>query len=359
MIIDNVKLISGELRSIHIENGIIKSLDKAGQIPAGNEEYYDAGGLSAIPGMIDVHTHGIMGMDALDFRLPELAQAYAEIGTTTFLPTASCASEEAMMRLTESSTDVPGAHVPGFHLEGPYLSKEKAGAQNKDYITDPDLEQFNRFRNVRMVTMAPEKDPSFSFIKEASKKTIVSIGHTTCSCQTALEAIEAGASCLTHTFNAMPPMLHRDPGPIGAAVEKQIYIQLICDGIHIAKQVILAAFRMFPGRVVLISDSLSPTGLPDGNYTCDGLAVIVKNGRASLADSESTLAGSTTTLLACVRKAIEFGIPGQTAIDAASRVPAEMLGIKKGVIAEGFDADILLTDDDLNLKKVIISGKII
>ena len=359
MIIDNVKLISGEIRSIHIADGLITAVKKAGCGTDGAEEYIDASGLTAVPGMIDVHTHGIMGIDTLDCRLEELAAEYAKKGTTTFLPTASCASDEALLRLTGESTDVSGANISGFHLEGPYLSKDKAGAQNTQYIVPPDMEKFRRYKNVRMVTVAPEADPDCEFIREVAPGTIVSIGHTTCSCEAALKAIDAGASCLTHMFNAMPPMLHRAPGPIGAAVEKQIYVQLICDGIHIAKQVILAAFRLFPGRVVLISDSLSPTGLPDGEFICDGLPVIVKDGRASLKDSTSTLAGSTTTLLACVRKAIEFGIPRQTAVDAASKIPAEMLGIKKGVIAEGYDADILLTDDVLDLKKVIISGKLI
>ena len=359
MIIDNVKLISGEIRSIHIADGLITAVKKAGCGTDGAEEYIDASGLTAVPGMIDVHTHGIMGIDTLDCRLEELAAEYAKKGTTTFLPTASCTSHEALLRLTGENTDVAGANIPGFHLEGPYLSKEKAGAQNTQYIVPPKMEEFRKYRNVSMVTVAPEADPDCEFISEAAQDTIVSIGHTNCSCEAALKAIEAGASCLTHMFNAMPPMLHRAPGPIGAAVEKQIFVQLICDGIHIAKQAILAAFRMFPGRVVLISDSLSPTGLPDGEYVCDGLPVIVKDGRASLKDSTSTLAGSTTTLLACVRKAVEFGIPRQTAVDAASKVPAEMLGIKKGVIAEGYDADILLTDDALDLKKVIISGKLI
>ena len=357
MIIDNVKLISGELRSIHIEDGIISAVKEAGCKAGPGEEYFDGGGMTAIPGMIDVHTHGIMGIDTLDCRLPELALAYAKIGTTTFLPTASCASNGALLRLTESDIDVPGAHIPGFHLEGPYLSKEKAGAQNPQYIVPPLANEFRQFRNISMVTMAPETEPSCDFIREASRRCIVSIGHTNCSCDLAIKAIEAGASCLTHMFNAMPPMLHRAPGPIGAAVEKQIYVQLICDGIHIAKSVIQAAFRMFPERVVLISDSLSPTCLPDGDYVCDGLPVTVKGGRASLRDQEGTLAGSTSTLLSCVRKAIEFGIPRQTAIDAATRIPAEMLGIKKGVIAKGFDADILLTDDGLDLKKVFISGR--
>ena len=357
MIIDNVRTLEGQICSIHIEKGKIASIAEPGQCSMGNagdEDYFDGKGLTALPGMIDVHTHGILGIDTLDFRLADLAKAYASVGTTTFLPTSMCASNGDLLRLTESDTDYPGAHIAGFHLEGPYISKEKAGAQNTDYIAAPLANEFRQFRSVRMVTMAPETDPSCDFIRDASRRCIVSIGHTNCSCDLAIRAIEAGASCLTHMFNAMPPLLHRAPGPIGAAIEKQIYVQLICDGIHIAKPVIQAAFRLFPGRVVLISDSIRPTGMPDGIYDCGGLPVQMKAGRASLASSDGTLAGSTTILLGCVRKAIEFGIPVETAVDAATRIPAEMLGLNKGVIAPGFDADIILVDADFQLKKVFI-----
>ena len=353
MIIDNIYNIKGQLCSIQTENGRIVEIGPAGTGQK-DQEYFDGHGLTVLPGMVDVHTHGLLGMDALDGRLGDLAGAYASIGTTTFLPTAMCAGNDDLMRLTESDINLTGAHIPGFHLEGPYISKEKAGAQNSDFIKSPQISEFNKFRNVRMVTIAPETDPDCEFTAQASQGCIVSLGHTNCSYEQAIKAIDAGANCLTHTFNAMPPLLHRAPGPIGAAVEKQIYVQLICDGIHIAKPVIQAAFRLFPGRVVLISDSIRPTGMPDGTYDCGGLPVRMKNGRASLAQNEGTLAGSTTTLLGCVRKAVEFGIPAETAVDAATRIPAEMLGLNKGVLAPGFDADLILVDKDLQLKEVFL-----
>ena len=194
-----------------------------------------------------------------------------------------------------------------------------------------------------------------AFIRAVSPKTKVALGHTDCSYETALEAIENGASCLTHTFNAMPPLHHREPGPIGAAVEKGIYAQIICDGFHVAKPVILAAYKLFgPDRLILISDSLPCAGLPEGRYVSGGLPVVQSGGVARLEDG--TLAGSSVMLIDCVKTAISFGIPRQDAVRMASQTPAELLGIKKGRIEAGYDADLLLVDEDLHVHAVIIGG---
>ena len=267
------------------------------------------------------------------------------------------ADAASLLKVVNADTAHKGAEIPGFHLEGPYISKKRKGAQNAEFIRPPSLEEFSRFSNVKMITLAPEAPGCPEFIRAVSGKTVVSIGHTDCDYPAALEAIECGASCLTHTFNAMPPLLHREPGPIGAAVEKHIYAQLICDGLHVSKAAVLAAYGMFgPDRLVLISDSIRPAGLPDGEYESGGLPVIMKNGEARLKDG--TLAGGSATLMTCVKKAVDFGIPKQDAIRMASRTPAEMLGIRKGRIKAGYDADILLVDDDLDIRAVIIRGKI-
>ena len=208
-----------------------------------------------------------------------------------------------------------------------------------------------------MVTIAPESEGSAEFIRAVTPECIVSIGHTDCTYETALEAIENGASCLTHTYNAMPPFHHRNPGPIGAAFEKHIYAQIICDGFHISKPVVLATYKMFGAdRMVLISDSIRSAGLPDGEYESGGLKVFLKDGAARLADG--TIAGSSATLLDCVKKAVEFGIPLDDAVRMASRTPAELLGVKKGRIEPGYDADLLITDRELNIKTVITAGKV-
>lgn len=208
-----------------------------------------------------------------------------------------------------------------------------------------------------MVTVAPELEGSTEFIKAVSKECVVSLGHTDCDYDTALQAVENGARCLTHTYNAMPPFSHRSPGPIGAAFEKNIYAQLICDGFHVAKPVVSATYKMFgPDRTVLISDSIRCAGLPDGEYESGGLKVVLKNGEARLEDG--TIAGSCATLWDCVKKAAEFGIPFEDAVRMASETPAEMLGIKKGKILPGYDADLLIIDADNEIETVIIGGEI-
>ena len=220
-------------------------------------------------------------------------------------------------------------------------------------MTDPRAERFRRFRNVKMVTVAPERAGALDFIEAVSRDCIVSLGHTGCSCELALQAMEKGANCLTHMFNAMAPFRHREPGPIGAAVLKQPYVQLISDGTHVYQPAVVAAFRLFPGKVVLISDSIRPAGLSGGLSKCGGLDVYMKDGKACLSDG--TIAGSTASLLDCVRQAIRFGIPEKDAIEAATRIPAQMLGLRKGVIEPGFDADLLLVDEQLNLIRTIIA----
>ena len=351
MIIYNAE-INGELKTVKLDGGKIVSVE-----PDTGRGDIDAGGNLLLPGLIDVHTHGCIGMDTMDADFAPMCRFYAEHGTTSFLPTTMTMGYDALERVTEAKTDFPGAEILGFHFEGPYISEKHKGAQNPAYIKKPSAKEFSRFKNVKMVTIAPESEGSAEFIKAVTPECIVSIGHTDCTYETALEAIESGASCLTHTYNAMPPFHHRNPGPIGAAFEKHIYAQIICDGFHISKPVVLATYKMFGAeRMVLISDSIRSAGLPDGEYESGGLKVILKNGAARLADG--TIAGSSATLLDCVKKAVEFGIPLNDAVRMASRTPAELLGVKKGRIEPGYDADILITDRELNIKTVITDGKV-
>ncbi len=348
----NNALIGGKLINIEVENGVIKGfLDK----PLQNA--VDAAGRRVIPGLIDVHTHGCIGMDTMDADFREMCAFYASRGTTSFLPTTMTMGYDDLMRVVNSETDFSGANILGFHFEGPYISKKYKGAQNEKYIKNPSVDDFYKFKNVKMITVAPELCGSEEFIKEVSNDCVVSIGHTDCDYETAIRAIECGASCLTHTYNAMPPLHHRNPGPIGAAIEKGIYAQLICDGFHISKPVVLATYRAFGAeRMVIISDSIRPAGLPDGEYESGGLKVILKDGAARLEDG--TIAGSSATLWDCVKKAYEFGIPFEDAVRMASATPAEMLGIKKGKLEVGFDADLLIIDDAMNIDTVIIAGEI-
>ncbi len=351
MIIYNAE-INGELKTVKLDGGKIVSVE-----PDTGRGDIDAGGNLLLPGLIDVHTHGCIGMDTMDADFEPMCRFYAEHGTTSFLPTTMTMGYDALERVTKAKTDFPGAEILGFHFEGPYISEKHRGAQNPAYIKKPSAAEFSRFKNVKMVTIAPESEGSAEFIRAVTPECIVSIGHTDCTYETALEAIENGASCLTHTYNAMPPFHHRNPGPIGAAFEKHIYAQIICDGFHISKPVVLATYKMFGAdRMVLISDSIRSAGLPDGEYESGGLKVFLKDGAARLADG--TIAGSSATLLDCVKKAVEFGIPLDDAVRMASRTPAELLGVKKGRIEPGYDADLLITDRELNIKTVITAGKV-
>ncbi len=320
------------------------------------ENALDACGKRVIPGLIDVHTHGCVGLDTMDADFEKMCAFYASHGTTSVLLTTMTMDYESLERVTAAATNFGGAQILGFHFEGPYISPKQKGAQNEAYIKAPNIEEYKRFKNVKMVTVAPEMAGSMEFIKEISKNQVVSLGHTACDYETALLAIENGAKCLTHTYNAMPPFHHRNAGPIGAAFEKNIYAQLIVDGFHISKPVVLATYKMFGAeRVVLISDSIRPAGMPDGEYESGGLKVILKDGAARLTDG--TIAGSTATLWDCVKTAVNFGIDFDDAVRMASTTPAEMLGINKGKVEIGYDADLLVIDDDMNIQNVIIAGE--
>lgn len=347
----NNAVVDGKKVSIKTENGKI-----AGLFNTALPNAIDIKGAALIPGLIDIHTHGCAGMDTMDADFEKMCEFYAGHGTTCFLPTTMTMSYEALMNVTNAATDFHGAEIAGFHFEGPYISEKYKGAQNEKYIRCPDLEEFKKFGNVKMMSLAPELNGSMEFIRRVTPECVISIGHTDCDCETALHAIDCGASCLTHIYNAMPPMHHRNPGPIGAAVERGIYAQIICDGFHVSKQVVLAAYKMFGAeRMILISDSIRCAGLPDGEYESGGLRVILKNGAARLADG--TIAGSCAMLWDCVKKAVEFGIPFGDAVKMASQTPAELLGLKKGRIAPGFDADMLVVDNNMNISSVIIAGK--
>ncbi len=342
--------IYGNLTDIKVENGKIISVGKCG------DDGCDLGGAKVFAGLIDVHAHGCMNIEANSGRIDELSHYEACHGTTSWLPTtATVALDTIYNAVNRDIAEIPGAHVLGFHAEGPYIAASRKGAQDEKYIRIPNIEEFETLPNIRMVTVAPEVEGALDFIKKC--KCIVSLGHTDSDYETAIKAIENGALSLTHTFNAMPPMLHRNPGVIGAAAEKRIYAQLICDGLHVSRGAVWMLYRAFGAdRITLISDSIQTAGLPDGEYTSGGLPVVLKNNVCRLHDG--TLAGSSSFLLDCVKKAIEFGIPEKDAFKMASETPAVLLGVKKGKLEVGYDADFIVLDKNYNLLKTVIDGEI-
>ncbi len=352
MILKNLNL-NGVLSDITVENGKITAIAPASDATTG--ESYD--GMTVIPGLVDIHTHGCAGYDTMDAHFEEISSYLAQNGTTSFLPTTMTMDYESIRRVTVANRDVSGAQILGFHMEGPYIAEKYKGAQNGKFIKAPDLAEFRSLPDMKMVTIAPELETSMEFIKECGA--VVSLGHTAADYDTCIKAIEAGAQCLTHTFNAMPGIHHRNPGPIGAAVQKNIHVQAITDGLHLHPSIVMLLYKAFgPERMVIISDSMRATGLCDGIYEFGGQPIEVKNSVARTMDG--AIAGSTSTLFTCMKRAIEFGVPFADAVTMATRTPADLIGAtNKGRIEVGADADLLILDEEMNLAHVMIGGNFI
>ncbi|MBR4016645.1 MAG: N-acetylglucosamine-6-phosphate deacetylase [Oscillospiraceae bacterium] len=368
MIIGNAKVyMDGNFRdgSVTIEKDKITAIGEA-NIPCD----VDAKGMYLVPGFLDVHTHGAMNEDFSDGKwsgLQKMSRYYAANGVTAFLATTMTLKEETLTPAMEAIRDFvrpeDGAKCAGIHLEGPFLSYAKRGAQAAENLHAPDAEMFRRLNDasgnhVRLVTVAPEEPGALEFIREVSKVCTVSLGHTTADYDTAVAAYEAGATHATHLFNGMPAFGHRAPGVVGAAFDKGATAELICDGLHIHPSVIRVAHRLFGKNLVVISDSLRCAGMPDGQYELGGQPIEMKHGKATLLGSE-TLAGSSTNLLEEVRNLVGFGIPLADAIYAVTQAPAKAVGLDHqiGRIAVGLQADLLLLNEDLALHSVYIDGK--
>ncbi len=315
----------------------------------------DCGGKRIVPGLFDIHSHGCLGHDTMDGTaesMDAMCRYLFSQGITSWLPTTMTMSYEQIRQVTGSIPKAveDAASVVGYHLEGPFLSSKYAGAQDPVWLKLPDSDFLASVSHAAMVTVAPELEGAMDMIKQTNA--VVALGHSEADYDTAMNAFGVGAKCLTHTFNAMKPIHHRAPGMIGAALDAGGYVQLICDGIHIHPAVVRMLYRMFGAeRMVLISDSMSATGLPDGQYELGGQDVFVKGGEARLADG--TLAGSTVNLAQCVVRAMNFGIPPVDAYRMASETPAKLMGVKKGEIAVGYDAEFLLLDDAWQITRVI------
>ena len=343
--------IDGMITDVTVKSGKIESVGKSDA----EGKIIDLEGALLFSGLVDIHTHGASGLDTMDSDVYELARFMKSRGTTSFLPTTMTDSVENLIKVTDISLendDEKRANIIGFHLEGPYISKKYKGAQNADYIKNPDIAEFSKLKNIKMITVAPELDGAIEFVRAVSERGIaVSLGHTDADFEIADKALKDGACCLTHTFNAMPTLHHRNTGPIGAALVNNSFVQVICDGEHIHYSAILALYRMFgPDRMILISDGIRATGLSDGEYFFGKQRINVENRIARTQDGK--LAGSTSTLFDCVKKAIEFGIPASDAFRMASLTPATLLGLKKGKIEKGYDAEFVVTDKNYNLLKV-------
>lgn len=339
----------GTLTDIVIDGGKIISIGKC------DIDGEDFGGNKIYPGLIDIHIHGCHGYDTMTGGLEEMADWQLAHGITTWYPTTMTMSLDDLKKATDVNLDFGhGANTPGFHLEGPFINVKYKGAMNADYIVPPSMEFFNQLKNIKLLTVAPETEGALEFIRECPA--VVCIGHTECDYELAKAAIEAGAKCLTHTFNVMPPIHHRAPGPIGAGFDGGIYAQLITDGVHIHPSAVRMLVRIYGyDKVVLISDSIHATDVGDGDYIFGGQPITVKNGTARTLGGN--LAGSTTCLFDCVRQAIKMGIPEEACVKMASENPAKLMGLNKGKIEVGYDADFIIVDKDFNLVRAIARGE--
>ena len=344
---------------------------------SGDGKTYDASGCYVIPGLTDLHFHGCVGEDFSDATpdgLQKMADYELSRGVTQICPAGMTLGEDQLTRICENAAahrakNPGGAELVGLHLEGPFLCKAKKGAQNEAFLHDPDPAMLHRLQQaaqgmVKLVTLAAEQPGALEFIRSAQEDGItVSLGHTTADYDTACAAYEAGARQATHLFNAMPPFTHRAPGVVGAAFDHpQVKVELISDGVHIHPSVVRAVFQLFgAGRVILISDSLRATGMPDGRYPFGGQEIEVHGNRATMADDPNTLAGSVSDLMACMRSAVSFGIPLHDAVRAAAVNPAQVLGIfdRLGSLDVGKTANLAILDRDLNLKDVFFRGQLV
>ncbi|MBQ4046339.1 MAG: N-acetylglucosamine-6-phosphate deacetylase [Lachnospiraceae bacterium] len=380
----NVNYFAGDEGFIHgsicIENGIFTKINRGNRFDG---EGIDLEGACMIPGLVDIHVHGAAGEDFSDGSkegLSRMASYLLRHGITSFMPTSMTLPDPALKKAFQAAAELAEeqsfrdvsknnerntARIIGIHMEGPYFSEKKCGAQNPLYLKNPDIDAFTRLQSdcgnmVRIVDLAPELDGAEAFAEQASKMCRVSAGHTDTDYTQAKKFYTAGARHLTHLYNAMPGIHHRSPGLIGAASERDnVTAELIADGYHVHPSAVRMAFKLFPGRICLISDGLRCMGMPDGRYELGGQMVFLKDGAARLEDG--TLAGAASDLYMDMKNAILFGIPAVEAIQAATINPARAAGWddRIGSIEEGKAADCIICDKNLNPKEVICSGVII
>ena len=366
----------------------VESMDKEapGKAPDGREmtdcEVIDGQGCYAIPGLIDLHFHGCVGHDFCDGTkeaIGAIAKYEASVGVTAICPATMTLPVEELehilavaaeyKRETEADPqkDSSGADLIGINMEGPFISPAKKGAQDARNIIPCDTGICQRFLDaseglVKFVGIAPEEsDASTSFIAQMKDRVHISLAHTNADYDTAKAAYDAGASHAVHLYNAMPPFTHRAPGVVGAVADSgHVTAELICDGVHIHPSVVRSTFGMMGAdRMILISDSMRATGMPDGRYLLGGLEVDVVGNRATLV-SDGALAGSATNLADCMRVAVkQMGLPLETAVACATANPARKLGVydQYGSIEAGKKADVVLLDRELDLKLVVKDGK--
>lgn len=362
-------------KAIVVEEGRIKTIiaDELAHNHLPAKKYEFPSDYVLIPGLIDLHIHGTHGHDVMDATpdaLHAISHALAREGVTGFLATTMSAPanliEAALKNIAITTSDELGADILGVHLEGPFIAKAKCGAQCADYILPPDVRLWHEWQKIanetiKIVTVAPEVPGALDLIAALRRDNVIaSVGHTKANYVEGVAAIAAGCTQATHLFNAMSMMHQREPGAITALLlSSQIIAELIVDGVHVHPAIIELAYRT-KGKegLLLVSDAMRAKCLRDGEYELGGQAVHVTNGRAQLADG--TLAGSTLTMPTALKNMVAFSrCPLADAVYMASSHPAKVLGLsaRKGSIAVGKDADLVVMDADFNVHLTMREGK--
>jgi N-acetylglucosamine-6-phosphate deacetylase len=355
--------------SVLVEDGYISSVDEAGRTDA---EKIDLGGMTLLPGFIDVHIHGAIGVDVMEATadgLAEVAEYLASQGVTGWLPTFVPASDEnyaSAVRAISQSMKNGGARVLGVHYEGPFVNSAQCGALHTEYFkTYSGLEDLNSLpvpeNAVYMITLAPEVTGGIELVRELKARGwVISIGHTRADLTVLDEACDAGARHMTHFMNAMAPLHHRSPGPIAWGLSREdVTFDFIADGIHLHPFMLRLLMKMKGRRgISLISDAIAAAGKGDGDYQIWGETISVKNGRT--ANASGSIAGSVISMLDAVRLMHSLGVSYADLVEMASGNPARLLGIHEvcGSIEVGKRADLVALDHDHKVKLTLIGGEI-
>lgn len=359
-------------KSIVFDEKIIDIIDREELDKYKYENTIDAKGNYVLPGFIDIHIHGAGGYDVMDGdinALEKISQTIVKKGVTGFLATTMTMAESDVLCAFDNVSSsmkkgLSGANLLGVHMEGPFISKEKMGAQNPKYIKKPDYDLIKDYLDIiKIITLAPEEDHKYSFIKKLSSNSniVLSMGHTNATYEEAMNGIKNGISHATHTFNGMSPLKHREPGAVGAVMNSDITCELIADGIHVHYGAINILLKIKKSEnIILITDSMRAGCMKDGIYEFGGQEVTVKNGVARL--KNGSLAGSVLTLDKALKNIVQntdLCLPEATKM--ITQNPAKLLGIyeDKGSISIGKDADIVIMDDEFKVLNTIIGGDIV